>query len=209
LRAAAGQFARKSYSGVSLDDILADAKATKGAMYFHFRSKRALASDIVEYGAIMGRDAFERLLAQRLSGLESLVDISFLIAVNDIGDETARAGLNLLESLSGIDDLPAKVLANWVESFAKIVRRAVDEGDVVSECDPDSIARLLVSMYLGLRQTSNLADPERLLRDLQNMWTLVLPGFAARDQSGYLTEFVRRRATVALRRAKPFSPDGL
>ena len=88
-------------------------------MYFHFRSKRALASGIVAYGAIMGRDVLEQLLAQRLSGLETLVDISYLIAVNDIGDETARAGLNLLESLSGTDDLPARVLANWVERLRR------------------------------------------------------------------------------------------
>ncbi len=49
LRAASHQFARKSYSLVSLDDILADAEVTKGAMYFHFRSKYALASAIIEY----------------------------------------------------------------------------------------------------------------------------------------------------------------
>ena len=49
LRAASRQFAHKSYSLVSLDDILADAEVTKGAMYFHFRSKHALASAIIEY----------------------------------------------------------------------------------------------------------------------------------------------------------------
>ena len=49
LRAASRQFARKSYSLVSLDDILADAEVTKGAMYFHFPSKYALASAIIEY----------------------------------------------------------------------------------------------------------------------------------------------------------------
>ena len=51
LRAASRQFARKSYSLVSLDDILADAEVTKGAMYFHFRSKHALASAIIDYRA--------------------------------------------------------------------------------------------------------------------------------------------------------------
>jgi len=32
---------------VSLDDILSEAELTKGAMYFHFASKQALASAIV------------------------------------------------------------------------------------------------------------------------------------------------------------------
>ena len=51
LRAASHQFAHKAYSLVSLDDILADAEVTKGAMYFHFRSKYALASAIIEHRA--------------------------------------------------------------------------------------------------------------------------------------------------------------
>ena len=96
LRAASRQFARKSYSLVSLDDILADAEVTKGAMYFHFRSKYALASAIIEYRIASARASVDELLARKLSGLETLIDISYLVAIEDIGDETARAGLNLL-----------------------------------------------------------------------------------------------------------------
>ena len=41
LRAAAHQFAQRPYYAVGLDDILAEAQLTKGAMYFHFaRSTR-------------------------------------------------------------------------------------------------------------------------------------------------------------------------
>ena len=47
-RAACHEFAVKAYSSVSLDDILADAEVTKGAMYFHFRSKHALAEAIID-----------------------------------------------------------------------------------------------------------------------------------------------------------------
>ena len=131
LRAASRQFARKSYSLVSLDDILADAEVTKGAMYFHFRSKHALASAIIEYRFAVARGAVDELLALKLSGLETLIDITYLIAVDDIGDESARAGLNLLESIGRTDGLQASVLSDWVVAFAAITRRAVDDGDVV------------------------------------------------------------------------------
>ena len=43
IAAASHQFAHHPYSMVSLDDILAEAELTKGAMYFHFSSKQALA----------------------------------------------------------------------------------------------------------------------------------------------------------------------
>ena len=203
LRAASRQFARKSYSLVSLDDILADAEVTKGAMYFHFRSKYALASAIIEYRAAVARASVDQLLAQKLSGLETMIDISYLLAVEDIGDETARAGLNLLESIGRTDGLQATVLGPWVTAFAAIAGKAVKDGDIISDRDPQGIARLLVSMYLGLRQTSNLAEPERFLRDLENMWALVLPGFVKPDRIDYLNQFITRRTAVALKKATP------
>jgi AcrR family transcriptional regulator len=203
LRAASRQFAHKSYSLVSLDDILADAEVTKGAMYFHFRSKYALASAIIEYRAAMARSAVDELVARKLSGLETLIDISYLIAIEDVGDESARAGLNLLESIGRTDGLAASVLGEWVTAFAVITRKAVDEGDIGPDHDPEAIAQLLVSMYLGLRQTSSLGEPERFMHDLENAWALVLPGFAKRDRIDYLTQFIKRRTAVAIKKAAP------
>ena len=207
LRAASRQFARKSYSLVSLDDILADAEVTKGAMYFHFRSKHALATAIIEYRFAVARGAVDELVALKLSGLETLIDITYLIAVDDIGDESARAGLNLLESIGRTDTLQASVLGDWVVAFAAITRRAVEDGDVVEHHEPEDIARLLVSMYLGLRQTSNLAEPDRFLHDLERVWGLILPGIAKPDRINYLTQFVKRRTAVAIKKATPLGSE--
>jgi AcrR family transcriptional regulator len=203
LRAASRQFARKSYSLVSLDDILADAEVTKGAMYFHFRSKHALASAIVDYCAAAARASVDQLLARKLSGLETLIDISYFVATEDIGDEMARAGLNLLESVGRTDGLQANLLGQWVMAFAAVAGKAVRDGDITEDCDPDSVGGLLVSMYLGLRQTSNLADPERFLHELEKMWTLVMPGFVKPDRIDYLNQFIKRRTAVAIKRTTP------
>lgn len=207
LRAASRQFAHKSYSLVSLDDILADAEVTKGAMYFHFRSKHALASAIIEYRFAVAKSAVDELLALRLSGLETLIDISYLVAVDDIGDEASRAGLNLLESIGRADGLQARLLGDWVAAFAAIAKRAVAEGDIVGHLDPEGISRLLVSMYLGLRQTGDLAESERFLGDLEQLWTLILPGIATPDRVDYLTQFVRRRTKVAVKKAIPLKSE--
>jgi AcrR family transcriptional regulator len=207
LRAASRQFAHKPYGLVSLDDILADAEVTKGAMYFHFRSKHALASAIVEHRFAEARSAVDELLALKLSGLETLIDISYLVAVDDISDEAARAGLNLLESIGRTDGLQTRLLGDWVAAFAAITRRAVDDGDIVEHHEPEGIARLLVSMYLGLRQTSNLAEPERFLHDLEQLWTLILPGIATPDRVDYLTQFVKRRTVVTIKKATPLRSE--
>src|SRR3984893_7021511 len=74
LRAAARQFARLPYHQVGLDDVLAEAELTKGAMYFHFRSKHALALAIIEDQITRSHDAITDLLARKFSGLETLID---------------------------------------------------------------------------------------------------------------------------------------
>jgi AcrR family transcriptional regulator len=172
-------------------------------MYFHFRSKHALASAIIDYFAAVASASVDQLLAQKLSGLETLIDISYLVAVEDISDETARAGLNLLESIGRTERLHGDIHGGWVSTFARIACKAVKDGDVIAERDSEAIARLLVSMYLGLRQTGNLAEPARFLRDLESMWVLVLPGFVKPDRIEYLNQFIKRRTAVAVRKAIP------
>ncbi len=203
LRAAARQFAHRSYSSVSLDDILADAEVTKGAMYFHFRSKHALASAIVEQRAAEARKSVDEFVARKLSGLETLIDMCLLIAVDDIGDEATRAGFNLLESIGRVDGMQSEVLGDWIAAFADTARKAIDEGDIRARLDPEDVARLLVSMYLGIRQTSPLAKPKQFLSDLEKAWALVLPGIVNPDRMNYLAEFNKRRTAAAIRNATP------
>src|SRR6516225_11935036 len=83
IAAASRQFAHRAYSMVSLDDILAEAGLTKGAMYFHFPSKQALALAIIDELNEMSRAAVTELLARKMSGLESLIDLVYLLAVQN------------------------------------------------------------------------------------------------------------------------------
>lgn len=204
--AASREFARKSYSQVSLDDILAHAAVTKGAMYFHFRSKHELALAIIDRHNSTGHESMTEVLSRRLSGLETLVDVSCLFVTRDIGDDIGRAGLNLLESVGRADGVLARVMNDWTKAFADVVRRAVAEGDVLADRDPEDIGRLLVSVFVGLRQTTDIDDPQRYLADLEKAWILTLPGFANPERLAYLNEFVRRRTRLAATRARPLDP---
>ena len=198
LRAASHQFARRPYHDVGLDDILAAAELTKGAMYFHFRSKHALAVAIIERQTAVGGAALEELLTRGLSGLETLIDFSYLIAGGDLNTDGIRAGLNLLESVGRSGGLQKRLLDDWAKALARMVEQAVAEGDVDPQCDPSDVGRLVVSLHMGLRQTSNLDEPERFLRDLENCWMLLLCGILTADRVEYFRQFLRRRAALAI-----------
>jgi AcrR family transcriptional regulator len=205
LLAASHEFARKSYSQVSLDDILAHAEVTKGAMYFHFRSKHELALAIIDHQSMLGYQSMSEVLSRKLSGLETLVDISCLFVAKDISDDIGRAGLNLLASIGRTDGVQARALGEWTQAFAAVIRRAIAEGDVIEDRDPEDISRLLLSAFLGLRQTSDIADPRRYFTDLQKTWALTLPGFANPDRIAYLNQFIERRVALAINNAKPLT----
>lgn len=198
LRAASHQFARRAYHEVGLDDILAEAELTKGAMYFHFKSKHALAVAIIEKQTAAGAGAVQEVLKRGLSGLETLIDFSYLIAVGDIKTDAVRAGLNLIESVGRTQGLQEKLVDDWVKSLATVVAQAIAEGDVDQRCDPEDVGRLLVSLHMGLRQTSSLDEPERFLLDLEKCWTFILTGVLQPDRFEYFGQFLRRRAMLAI-----------
>ena len=198
LRAASHQFARRAYHDVGLDDILADAELTKGAMYFHFRSKHALAVAIIERQTAAGSVAVDDLLTRGLSGLETLIDFSYLIAVGDIKTDGVRAGLNLLESVGRSEGLQNRLLDDWAKALGGVVEQAIVEGDIDPGCDPQDVGRLMVSLHMGLRQTSNLEQPERFLRDLEKCWVLLLNGILEADRIEYFRQFLGRRAALAI-----------
>ena len=163
IAAASRQFAHSPYSMVSLDDILAEAELTKGAMYFHFSSKQALALAIVDDLTEMSRGAVTELLARKMSGLETLIDLVYLLAVQNTQDEVARAGVRLLETLDNTNGL----WQSWIETVTSLVHKAVTEGDVIDHHDPEDIAKILVALWAGIRRISDLDQPEQHLDNLQ------------------------------------------
>lgn len=197
IRAAAHQFAHRPYSQVNLDDILSTAAVTKGAMYFHFRSKYALALALIDDQYDEGRAVTDTIFARRLSGLETLIDISYSVATQDVSNEMTRAAMNLLESVGRADGVQAKLLGQWIDGFAMTLKRAIAEGDIREDVKPEVGARLIVALYMGLRQTSDLSDSHTFFTHLEQLWQLVFAALAQPGRIPYITQFLNRRTAVA------------
>lgn len=205
IRAAAHQFAQRPYHDVGLDDILADAELTKGAMYFHFRSKHALALAVIDEQLARAGAAVQALVDRKLSGLETLIDVGYLMAIEDICRDTARAVLHLLPVVGRAEGLQTTVLNNAVQALSVVAERAIAEGDVV-DSDPQDVARVLLTLYLGLRQAGNLDEPEQFLRQIERGMIVVLPGMVPADRLDYFLQFLRRRTALAIRTTSANSP---
>ena len=209
IAAASRQFAHRAYGMVSLDDILAEAELTKGAMYFHFSSKQALALAIIDDLREMSLATVVDLLARKMSGLETLIDLVFRLAVQDTQDDVARAGVRLLETLENATPVPPALWQSRMEFVTTLIQRAVTEGDAIDKHDPEDIARMVVGLWEGIRRTSNLDEPEDYLDNLQKIWIMALPSFTSPDRIDYFAQFIQRRHALAVKKvsAEALSAD--
>jgi TetR/AcrR family transcriptional repressor of nem operon len=197
LRAAASAFCQRPFSVVSLDDVVARAGLSKGAMYFHFQSKHALAMAILlEQSANIQALLTERINHQ-LSGLESLIEASYFLAAQDVHSRGIRAGLHLLEQIGRADGVQEKIFTQWFPAITAMIQRGIADGDIIDATDPDGLSRLLMSIYMGLRQTANLDAPQEFFTHLESAWMLIMPGFTHADRLGYFGRFVKRCSAVA------------
>ena len=199
IAAASRQFAQRPYSMVSLDDILTEAELTKGAMYFHFASKQALAAAIIDDLTEMNRAAVTELVARKMSGLETVIDLVYLLAVQDTQNEVSRAGIRLLDTLDNTS-LTSAPWQSWIEIVTTLIQKAATEGDIVNHHDPEDIAKMLVALWVGIRRISDLDQPEHHLDNLKKAWILALPSFTNPDRIDYFTQFIKRRHALAVKK---------
>ena len=82
VEAAAIEFAKRGYSAASVNAILENSHATKGAMYFHFESKEELARAVLA-------SAFERY-AEVAERWRHSVGMDPLVALHRMIDDMAR-----------------------------------------------------------------------------------------------------------------------
>jgi AcrR family transcriptional regulator len=195
---AARRFAHHAFATVGVGDVAAAAEVTKGGLYFHFSSKEALALAIMEHHAAEVRANTMQLLARQMSGLETLVDITFMVAGMDVTDHFARAAMNL-EQVVRPSDRPVGLLDEWMKGSILVIEQAIAEGDVRADQDPEELASMLVSHYVGVRRTSNLDDPAAFFAGIRNSWCTSLHGFANPRRLDYLVQFVGRRASAGVR----------
>lgn len=94
LAAAAHEFADRGYAGASVNSILANSTSTKGALYFHFPSKEALAEAVLEDVRSAYTPIVERWRSAHIQPFDALAGI-----VDDIAavatDVSGRAEMKL------------------------------------------------------------------------------------------------------------------
>ena len=167
LRAAYHEIHAAGFQAASLTRILDQAGLTKGALYYHFASKRELGYAVVdEVIRTFIETTWIAPLAEAqdpIAGLQSL-----LAAGRDHLSETAvLLGCpltNLAQEMSGIDEgfrtRIAAIYDRWREALAATIDRGQRRGTVDAALDPRRVADFFVVVLEGaLTLAKNRRDP--------------------------------------------------
>ncbi|MFI2607180.1 ScbR family autoregulator-binding transcription factor [Kitasatospora sp. NPDC018619] len=193
LLAAAEAFARVGFEAASLVDISRRAGVSKGALYFHFVSKQALADGVRRAsGREVGSAALRALRAEG-PALQGLIDFSHELARMLREDVVVRAGVRLGRRgpvREGARGGPAGAAAPvppdaaWRSLTAVVHRlldRAAEAGELLPEVDRRAAAELLTAVAAGqvllAGEETGRPGPEAVSR----LWTAALPALVAAE----------------------------
>ncbi|GGU18718.1 ScbR family autoregulator-binding transcription factor [Streptomyces violascens] len=173
LRAAAEEFDEKGYAAALINQILARAGLTAGAMYFHFKSKEDLAVAVMN----AQRHRIEPGLNAR--GLQRLVDITLVWAHQLRVDPLLRAGVRLAVEQGSFGMHDASTFLEWREIMVGCLADAESDKELMPGVVPADIAEFVVGACTGIQLYANLVNGrEDLVERTVRMWELLLPGIA-------------------------------
>jgi AcrR family transcriptional regulator len=171
LARATNAFWSAGYAATSLDDLCEATGLNRPSLYGGFGDKRALYLETLERYAEAGRRAMEEALDYERPIAEALTNLySAALALYFSGGGAARGcfliGTAVTEAAGNAEvrDLLGDALRAFDGCFEARLRHARDEGELASEADPASLAKVASAVLHTLALRSRAGDSRASLR---------------------------------------------
>lgn len=193
------------YPAAGLADIIERAELTKGALYYHFDSKEALATVIIEEAMTLLLNVFQAARDSGPRALESVIVGTYAASDLLATDRTARAGTRLLRTFDGLNPVSKFAYQNFVDQFTSDIVAAAEQGDLRGDARPDEVTETLVTSILGIEVLSSALSNRTDMRErFTRLWHVVLPAIVTADA---LEEYRAILATNAAQSHNPLESD--
>jgi AcrR family transcriptional regulator len=196
LDAAVEVFAEVGFAAADRGTIIERTGMTKGAFYHHFESMEALAAAIIEEGAKLLVAELGAMSDSFSPALENILHGSFITADLFSTNKVVRTAEQLTLAFGTFNDTAVAAYDGWIEAMTAQARRAIAEGDIRSELDPQMVSESIISATFGARILGQTATGggNDLVRRLTQMWELLFPAIVTDESLGYYREFLAREA---------------
>lgn len=173
LDGAATAFDHGGFEGTSLSDVVRHAGVTKGALYFHFPSKEALARTLVEEQFQISAD----VPAPESPGLQTAIDLTHRMAHGLRTNVRIRAGIRLVIEFGSFTDPDPSPYDAWIDTSHALLTAARDRGELLPALDLHDLSTFLIGSFTGIQVTSHVRTGRTDLHTrITDLWTFLLPG---------------------------------
>lgn len=187
IEGASAVFAASGYGSASLTEIAESSQVTKGALYFHFKSKEGLASSIIEAQHTASMTAVNEILTEGRSALETIIRSTGSFAGQLLKDAVVQAGIRLTFDVTDFGIDVTKPYADWITVMENLIHRGIGEGQIRAEISATKLARYIVGSFTGVQLLSGvLAGRSDLIDRVEDMWTFLLPTIVAPESAAQL-----------------------
>lgn len=159
------QIAANGYDGASIEDIAQMANVSKGAFYYHFKSKEDFVHSIVRQRAAENIERFRQRDKEHIS-LSNWIEASFSIIINFPAKDLIWQQFSLEVMMAGMRQEYARIGAliselhkEWRALLAEMVVNSDEYRKGFVCCEPEVIAVGIMSLVDGLLMHSKL-EPE-------------------------------------------------
>jgi AcrR family transcriptional regulator len=171
LEAAASRFDAVGFLGASLSDILTEAGVTKGALYFHFKSKEDLADALIDEQFTV----WDPLAEIENPGLQTVIDLTQGMAASLQSDVRVRASIRLVIEQGSFIAPAANAYKRWIDTIHGRLLAAKAAGDLRKEINPHDLAQFVQASFTGIQLSSQvLTGRTDLLERITFMWNTIL-----------------------------------
>ena len=195
IEGAARTFERLGYGNASLTDIAETAAVTKGALYFHFKSKEELAKAVIDEQHARVRETSEAILGGGHSPLTSMMLLCRHFAEQLLVDPIIRAGIRLTLEASAFEGSVKEPYEDWVSTMQLLTTQGQSQGEINQAIDAEVIARYVVASFTGVQLVSDVLTARvDLVQRVEDMWTILLPVLGTSgDSPKYPSEILHGR----------------
>ncbi|MFG2842884.1 ScbR family autoregulator-binding transcription factor [Kitasatospora sp. NPDC101155] len=173
LMGAAELFTERGFRQTSVKDVADRVEMTKGAVYFHYPTKEALAVAIVEEHYARWPKMLDEVAREDLGPLETAARMLDRASVAFQDDVIVQAGARLQIERPQIDVALPTPYVDWVSLLESLLTSAQEAGEVRADVVPGHAARSLVSAFFGSQHVSDVlsgrADVVARWRDLSDL----------------------------------------
>ncbi|MFC9463684.1 TetR/AcrR family transcriptional regulator [Streptomyces sp. ARC32] len=154
LQAAADLFAKTGFVNVTLADIAEHAGVTKGALYFHFMNKEAIAVAVMDEYYVRLAAVADDVGQASLSPLDAAAELIMRTTAVLRRDTVFQSAVRLQKELFLFDNQLPTPFVSFIDAVGELLAEGRRRGQLPEESDPMALARVLVAAFYGAQHIS-------------------------------------------------------